>query len=553
MERTEAPQPIFPFFVGSGRSGTTLIRAMFDSHPDMAVPDESNFVPRFASARERYERTWGFASAVFLHDLFKQRWFRQSGLSREAAWEAFDSRPPADLAAAIREVYALYARLHGKTRYADKTPNYVLHLPVLAELFPEARFVHVIRDGREVALSLLDVGFGPRTMAQAALQWRERVGLGLAFSREVGPSRCRHVRYEELLDDPAGTVASLCDFVGLEFDPVMLRYFERADSIVSGGIYKYRSVHRPLTRNLRDWRSQMSKTELALFEAIAGELLEQAGYERSIRSPSRQARVHARAGVLAATLRRAPKDVRKAARRKKALRDAQPFAALASEPGDGRHQAVSFLLAREAAGDGRVAAFRTDVLGDRLLSLDQLEGWVAEQAAGQNGGPSAGTLEYVGRHGVPLRQPTSHGDALEELRTLATELVERYGWEHHQASTFVLTDLVPVLEPIRSSITGGRPTGPPTRLLLEVDPAVDPSDVMKHYKAARRQLFPGRVPRIEDKRLRLAVFVADHPGQSWEALLRSWNDAYPDWAYQELADFKRDARLTRQRLVETAW
>lgn len=553
MTNPKPPHPTFPFFVGSGRSGTTLIRAMFDSHPDMAVPDESNFVPRFGRTRQRFERPWGFASAVFLHDLFRQSWFRQSGISHETAWKAFDSRPPADLPAAIREVFALYARLHGKSRYGDKTPNYVLHLPLLAELFPEARFVHVIRDGREVALSLLDVGFGPRTMAQAALQWRERVELGLAFGREVGPSRCRQVRYEDLLEDPGETVASLCDFVGLQFDSVMLQYFERAESIVSSDVYKYRSVRLPPTKNLRDWRSQMSKRDLALFETIAGDLLEEAGYERGVRRPSHAARVDARARVLGARLRRAPRDMRKSARRTKAHHNGRPFAPLVSQPGDGRHQAVSFLLAREAAEDRRVAAFRADVLGNRLLALDQLEEWVVEQAGKDDTGRPASTLEYVGSHGVPLRQPTTQGGVLEDLRTLGSELVKRYGWEHHQATTFVLTDLVPVLEPIRSRIAGGRPKSPPTRLVLEVDPAVSPSDVMKHYKALRRQLFPGEVPRIEDKRLRLAVFVASHREESWDGLLRSWNAAHPDWAYQELADFKRDARLTRQRLVETAW
>jgi Sulfotransferase family len=550
---SDATPPTFPFFVGSGRSGTTLIRAMFDSHPDMAVPDESNFVPRFARARERYEQPWGFASAVFLGDLFRQSWFRKSGMSQEAAWDAFDARPPADLPAAIREVFAAYARQHGKRRYGDKTPNYVLHLPLLAELFPEARFVHVVRDGRAVAMSLLDVGFGPRTMAQAALQWRERVGLGIAFAREVGPSRCRQIRYEDLLEDPAETVARLCEFVGLQFDPVMLRYFERADGVVSADVYKYRHVWLPPTKNLRDWRSQMSKRDLAMFEAIAGDLLQEAGYERGIRRPSHAARVDARLRVLGAKLRRAPKDVRRSRRRTKAHHNRGSFAPLLSQPGDGRHHAVSFLLAREAADDPDVVAFRADVMGSRLLALDQVEDWVIGQARRETGRRPMRTLEYVGAHGVPLRRPTVEDGVLERLRRLGGELVERYGWEQHEATTFVLTDLVPILEPIRSSIVGGRPMRPPTRLVLEVDPSVSPSEVRKQYKALRRALFPGRVRRIEDRRLQLAVFVANHRDQSWESLFRAWNHAHRDWAYGALDDFKRDARLTRQRLVETAW
>jgi sulfotransferase family protein len=554
MTRPPSDPPIFPFFVGCGRSGTTLVRAMFDSHPDMAVPDESNFVVRFGRARERYERPWGFAGAVFLDDLFRHSWFRRSGISHGMAWEAFDARPPADLPAAIREVFGLYAGLSGKSRYGDKTPSYVLHIPLLADLFPEARFVHVIRDGRAVALSLLDVGFGPRSLAQAALQWRERVGLGLAFERELGPGRCRHVRYEDLIEDPAGTLEPLCEFVGLEFDPAMLRYFERADSIVSSDVYKYRSVRLPPTKNLRDWRSQMSRRDLALFESIGGDLLEEAGYERGIARPSPAARVDARARVLATKLRRAPRDLRNSARRRNGHNGAAPFAPIVSEAGDGRHQAVSFLLAREAAEDERVAAFRSEVLDDRLLPIDEVEDWVAGRAAG-DGDPDrrAGAIEYLGSHGVPLRRPTTQGEALERLRRLGAELVERYGWEPYQATTFVLTDLVPVVEPIRSRISGGRPLHPPTRLVLDVDPSVSPAELAKRYKTLRRQLFPGRVPHIEDRRLRLAVFVANRPAAGWDELLAAWNDDHPSWAYEHLADFQRDARLTRQRLVETAW
>lgn len=548
------PERIFPFFVGCGRSGTTLVRAMFDSHPDMAIPDESNFIPRFGRRRRRYERSWGFATAAFLDDLFTQRWFRQAGLSQEATWQAFDSNPPASLPAAIRNLFALYAREHGKKLYGDKTPSYVLHLPLLADLFPEARFVHVLRDGRDVAMSLLEVGFGPRTMAEAAIHWRERVGKGLTYGRQLGPTRYREVRYEDVLEDPAGTIGPLCDFVGLEFDPVMLRYFERADSIVSSKVYKYRSVRLPPTKQIRDWRTQLPRRDLALFEVLAGDFLEEAGYERSLNGFPLPERVDARARALGVALRHVPRDVRRSFARKKVDSVAPASGVrMISQPGDGRHQVVSFLRAREAADDPRVVAFRANYMGNRLLSLDQLEEWVANQAGNENGSKQSSILEYLGTHGQLLRQRTTVGGRLEELRSLSLELVERWGWEPHQASTFVLTDLAPLSEPIRARIAGGWPNSATTRLVLEVDPAVGPRAVMKRYKAFRRQLVLGRVRNVEDKRLRLVVFVANRPGESWEELMGVWNGVHPEWAYRTLAEFKRDAQLTRYRLLEPPW
>jgi hypothetical protein len=550
-----AREPVFPFFVGSGRSGTTLVRAMFDSHPDMAIPDESNFVPRFGKARERYEEAWGFATAAFLRDLFRERWFRQSGLSQEAVREAFDANPPANVPSAIREVFALYARQRGKSLYGDKTPSYVLHLPLLADLFPEARFVHVLRDGRDVAMSLLDVGFGPRTMTEAAIHWRERVGKGLAEGRPLGPGRYREVRYEDVLNDPAGTIEPLCYFVGVEFDPAMLRYFERADSIVSANVYKYRSVRLPPTKRLRDWRTQLPSRDLALFEALAGEVLDEAGYERSLNgSSSLLARADAHARALAVAMRHIPRDVRRSLARKKvdgAAGGSGPR--MISQPGQGRDHVVSFLRAREAAEDPRVVSFRTDVMGSQLLRLDQVEGWVARQACNENRSEPPTILEFLGAYGQPIRRPLPAGGPLEELRSLSLELVARYGWEPSQASTFVLTDLAPLSDPIRASIAGGWPSSATTRLVLEVDPPASPRAVMKRYKALRRQLILGRFHNTDRKRLDLVVFVERRPDESWEELMASWNRAHARWRYRRLVEFKRDAQLTRHRLLEPPW
>src|SRR3954449_717520 len=85
---------IFPFFVGAGRSGTTLVRAIFDAHPDMAVPDESNFVSVLGRMRARYDGSDGFARTLFLNDLFEQRRFRRWRLSKEDVQLAFDIHPP---------------------------------------------------------------------------------------------------------------------------------------------------------------------------------------------------------------------------------------------------------------------------------------------------------------------------------------------------------------------------------------------------------------------------------------------------------------------------
>ncbi len=310
VDRTEGAKPLgqsgselppFPFFVGCSRSGTTLLRAIFTAHPQMAIPDEAHYVMQMLRSREKYERPDGFAVEVFLHDLLNHKLFPAWVLPKEVVQESFRATPPGNYPDAVRRVFSLHARQWGKPRYGDKSPRNVLNLPLLAEAFPEAVFVHIIRDGRDVALSLLELPWaGPDTIVEAATYWRRRVQRGRKGGRSIGSSRYREVRYETLLEDPESTVRSLCEFIKLPFDPIMLRYYEQED------LFGHRSKpeperrtkaghhHKPPTKGLRDWRTQMSKSDLALFEVAAGDLLDELAYERGMADISSSAKLKGR-------------------------------------------------------------------------------------------------------------------------------------------------------------------------------------------------------------------------------------------------------------------
>jgi hypothetical protein len=198
---------------------------------------------------------------------------------------------PDALAEAIRRIYASYASRRGKPRYGDKTPNQVVHIHLLARTLPEARFVHVIRDGRDSTLSYLDADFGPSTVAEAAVYWRRFVEAGRRAGRELGHGRYREVRYEELVAAPERELRALSGFCGLAYDEAMLDYPERADELVG-------KVHHNLalapTSGMRDWRRDMSRADVALFEALAGDLLDELGYERAFPRTALSDRIRAR-------------------------------------------------------------------------------------------------------------------------------------------------------------------------------------------------------------------------------------------------------------------
>ena len=276
--------------LGVRRSGTTLLRVMLDRHSQLAVPDESYFVPQLA---DRHLRR--IDADDFVDDLRR--------LNTLAEWEVpleqvrarlHDGMP---VGAAIGTVYAVYAEEGGKPRWGDKTPMYMQNLRLLERLFPDALFVHLIRDGRDAALSFLAMPRGivtetwmhPRTAAGFACQWRTEVAAARRLGRRAG-GRYLEVRYEDVVADVEAVLRRICSFAGLEYEPAMADYAGNVD--VSAKPHQQR-LRQPPTKGVRDWRTQMAASDVDAFEDVAGDLLGRLGYEAS---HSSRAAGRARAG-----------------------------------------------------------------------------------------------------------------------------------------------------------------------------------------------------------------------------------------------------------------
>jgi hypothetical protein len=185
-------------------------------------------------------------------------------------------------------------------------------MEAISDLLPESRFVHLIRDGRDVALSLLSRRYAPRDVAGASLFWQRRVRAGCRGGRLLGPGRYLEVRYEDLLDDTEGGLRRICRFLELEFDPSMLSYYRRSAQVLAGVPRPdhHANVGRPPTRGLRDWRTQMSPGDLAMAEALVGRSLEALGYELVAPGSSAMLRLGAARARLALGVRSAAGSVR---------------------------------------------------------------------------------------------------------------------------------------------------------------------------------------------------------------------------------------------------
>jgi Sulfotransferase family len=301
-ESVPGQPPPFLFIVGCGRSGTTVLRTVLDAHPELAVAHEGRFVVPLGLRRARYERPAGFDVDRFVAVLAGDRAVRTNlDLDADAIRRAVGERPVVDLPDAVRRVFAWFALQRGKARYGDKMPAYVLRIPLLAEMFPEARFVHIIRDGRDVALSSMAIDGNTQKVVELAINWDTRVGAGRAAGRELGPGRYHEVRYEALVSEPAPVVAELCSFLDLAYAPEMLQFFEQPDG-VSAKVKanpRHARLAEPLSPGERSWRADMTHADLDAVEAVAGTRLSELGYERAVAAPSVAARGRAVVGRLA--------------------------------------------------------------------------------------------------------------------------------------------------------------------------------------------------------------------------------------------------------------
>ena len=129
---------------------------------------------------------------------------------------------------AVEAPFRAYASLAGKSRWGDKTPAYLHHVNELLAIWPDARFIVLVRDGRDVALSIVGLPFGPNNVWAAARCWAAGIRRGQETERRH-PDQVLTLRYEDLASEPRREVERICAFLGLAFDEEMLA-IERTDA-----------------------------------------------------------------------------------------------------------------------------------------------------------------------------------------------------------------------------------------------------------------------------------------------------------------------------------
>jgi len=277
-----------------------MFRLMLASHPRIGIPPETGFIlwlwwrwRTLSIMAADYER--------LVDDFLAQETAPDLALEKSELLEAFAQRGPRTFVDAMEVFYETYlgAVFPGKPRWGDKTTWYIDYIETLTELFPGAKFIHLIRDGRDVLCSYRNTGFLPGRVSQVALTWRTRVRKGERVARRLGEARWMNLRYEDLVQAPEPELTRVCEFLDETFHPDMLDFWRdnqaRTLEPARHMAWKGRTVSPADPASVGRWRRELEAREVARFEALAGETLRRWGYDRSDEGPGPARRVVGRA------------------------------------------------------------------------------------------------------------------------------------------------------------------------------------------------------------------------------------------------------------------
>jgi hypothetical protein len=182
----------------------------------------------------------------------------------------------------VEVVYRTHMQAEGKARWGDKTPIYIEILPQLARMFPDSRFIHLVRDGRDVAKSHQAAGWYGQWLHDNTREWIRALDCDRRWAASDLGKRILPVRYEQLILDAEATLRRICLFIGEEFEPQMLSWERQVDEQVPD---RERRIHTKLKRrsgpdDVARWKREMTGRELFVAEAFMGAHLSRVGYER---------------------------------------------------------------------------------------------------------------------------------------------------------------------------------------------------------------------------------------------------------------------------------
>lgn len=286
LKETAPYRDIAPIFVvGLSRSGSTLLRLMLNAHPEIQLLGELQFFDVIYPLRKRVPDLENPGALREISGLIEKtstfRYLQEGNELLEAVVEHMEEGGPRTFSRFHRELLLEYARRHDASRCGEKSPENLRYLPSLLTCYPRAKIVHIVRDPRDVVTSWRSVPWASPDVLTSALRWT----LETSFARD-GRIRSRtesffELRYEDLVGTPDRELRRLCEFLGEQYSPAMLNFYDHAPEQVNldAEPWKARTARALDTSRVGRWKATLSMSEVALVQGICGRGMRFFSYE----------------------------------------------------------------------------------------------------------------------------------------------------------------------------------------------------------------------------------------------------------------------------------
>lgn len=287
------------FVIGNARSGTTLLRLMLNNHSNIVVPPECGFAVWWYEKYKSWSKDCCHDPRLvgqFVQDLSTSRKIETWQLDYSALREFISLEQPQTYPELVSCMYVFYANSTGRAirRWGDKNNFHVDWIKLLSDMFRDACFIHIARDGRDVACSYRDMGilqsgsqYAPRLptdIAHIAAEWTANLDKVILSFEQIGWDRACEVRYEDLVTNNRSELTRICEFLGEPYDERMLDYYvynaREHQEPTEFLAWKRRTLEKPTTSQVGRFRRELTDEEIGVFETHASALLERYGYER---------------------------------------------------------------------------------------------------------------------------------------------------------------------------------------------------------------------------------------------------------------------------------
>ncbi len=268
------------FIVGTGRSGTTLLRMMLNSHSKIAISPETHFFRLFWSNRHKYGKD------LDDEDNFKKLW---NDLTNCKYFKDLKFEDPQriykELLSEKRSYKSIFEKLlkeysiqHNKLRWGEKTPVHLVYIETILAFFPYAKIIHIIRDPRDVALSYKKVPWGKNDVFSVARLWNKYMEIPKRCKR-VNNSNFLEIKYEDLVKKPKEILKIICSFIEEDFEEQMLNFHVYSKQYMVQNEPWKEGVLKPLsTANIGKWKKELSKWEIEQIEIKCRRNMVEKGY-----------------------------------------------------------------------------------------------------------------------------------------------------------------------------------------------------------------------------------------------------------------------------------